>query len=152
MGKWLLSGVLDTHVSSESSLFLAFAGALHGVAKKAIIVPVRVLDCSGSGSYSGLLDALDWVKTDAAGRASVVNLSLGGPQSDILRVCHLADRFDDVVGLNNLNGQKPGELFYLLKRYPTLGKSIAWARGGHCQGICLIHKPRSTEWGTNCFG
>ena len=70
-----------THVAGT------IAGALHGVAKQATIVPVRVLDCSGSGSVAQLLAALDWVKTNAVfsrPAKSVVNLSLGGPFSELL--------------------------------------------------------------------
>ena len=63
------------------------AGALHGVAKQATVVPVRVLDCSGSGSLSQLIAGLDWVITNAVSfrpAKSVVNLSLGGPFSETL--------------------------------------------------------------------
>ena len=62
------------------------AGATFGVAKAATIVPVRVLSCYGSGSYSGVLDALEWIKDDAAGypNRAVVNMSLGGPRSSLV--------------------------------------------------------------------
>ena len=43
------------------------------------LVPVRVLDCTGSGSWSGVIAGLDWAKGDhAAGAPAVANLSLGG--------------------------------------------------------------------------
>ncbi|KAL2257586.1 hypothetical protein VTK26DRAFT_9452 [Humicola hyalothermophila] len=58
------------------------AGRTFGVAKRATVVAVKVLDRSGSGYMSYLLRGLDWAVADArkrgvAGRA-VVNLSLGG--------------------------------------------------------------------------
>ena len=55
------------------------AGKLYGVAKKATIVPVRVLDCGGEGQSSWILDALEWIEEDVArhGKPSVVNMSLG---------------------------------------------------------------------------
>ena len=49
-----------------------------GVAKQAPLVPVKVLDCAGSGSNAGVIAGLDWVGTQAKG---VVNMSLGGGAS-----------------------------------------------------------------------
>ena len=55
------------------------AGNAHGVAKDATVVPVRVLDCNGSGSWSGVIAGLDWVAGNhAAGTPAVANMSLGG--------------------------------------------------------------------------
>lgn len=62
------------------------AGTAYGVAKSATLVPVRVLDCTGSGSVSGIIAGLDWVMSDHAssGRPGVVNMSLNGPPSTAL--------------------------------------------------------------------
>ena len=58
------------------------AGATYGVAKGATIVPVRVLDCTGSGYNSDVVAGLDWIVANhAAGAPAVVNLSLGGAAS-----------------------------------------------------------------------
>lgn len=51
-------------------------GKKWGVAKTTNIVSVRVLDCSGSGTVSGVVQGLMWVYDNAVAR-SVVNLSLG---------------------------------------------------------------------------
>jgi subtilisin family serine protease len=54
-------------------------GATYGVAKAATVVGVRVLGCNGSGSMSGVLQALNWVvaeKLAAPDQPMVVNLSL----------------------------------------------------------------------------
>lgn len=61
-------------------------GAEHGVAKGVTLVPVRVLDCSGSGSVSSILAGLDWVLThhQQSRRPAVVNMSLGGSGSSAL--------------------------------------------------------------------
>lgn len=37
------------------------AGATFGVAKSATVVPVRALDCNGSGAIPGVIAGLDWV-------------------------------------------------------------------------------------------
>ncbi|MDQ0767661.1 subtilisin family serine protease [Pseudarthrobacter defluvii] len=58
------------------------AGAAYGVAKNATLVPVRVLDCSGSGYNSDVIAGLDWVAANhTAGTPAVANLSLGGAAS-----------------------------------------------------------------------
>ena len=66
-----------THVAG------VIGGSNYGVAKSATLVPVRVLDCQGSGSVSTLLAGLDWVLLDhqQSGGPAVVNMSLGGPAS-----------------------------------------------------------------------
>lgn len=59
------------------------AGSSYGVAKAATLVPVRVLDCNGSGSASSVIAGLEWIleRHTASPRPSVVNLSLGGGAS-----------------------------------------------------------------------
>ncbi|MGZ8868392.1 MAG: S8 family serine peptidase, partial [Thermoanaerobaculia bacterium] len=61
-------------------------GTEYGVAKSVTLVPVRVLDCSGSGSLSTLLAGLDWIleQHNLLPRPSVVNMSLGGSPSSAL--------------------------------------------------------------------
>jgi len=55
-------------------------GRTVGVAKGVTLVPVRVLDCTGSGTSSTVVAGLDWVAANAPA-GSVVNLSLGGGAS-----------------------------------------------------------------------
>lgn len=52
-------------------------GTKYGVAKSVTIVAVRVLDCSGSGTWSGVIAGIDWVTAHHAPNA-VANMSLGG--------------------------------------------------------------------------
>jgi subtilisin family serine protease len=52
------------------------AGAVHGVAKQVTLVGVRVLDCGGSGSSSGIIAGVDWVARNAV-KPAVANMSLG---------------------------------------------------------------------------
>jgi subtilisin family serine protease len=55
-------------------------GATYGVAKGVTLVAVRVLNCSGSGSWSGVIAGMDWVTANHSG-PSVANMSLGGGAS-----------------------------------------------------------------------
>lgn len=58
-------------------------GATYGVAKNVTIVAVRVLNCQGSGSNSGVIAGIDWV-TGQSARPAVANMSLGGGFSQSL--------------------------------------------------------------------
>lgn len=55
-------------------------GSTYGVAKAVQLVSVRVLDCTGSGSWSGVIAGIDWVTKNHTVK-SVANMSLGGPAS-----------------------------------------------------------------------
>ena len=58
-------------------------GATYGVAKSVTLIPVRVLNCAGSGSWSGVIAGMDWVVSHhAVGKAAVANMSLGGGASN----------------------------------------------------------------------
>ena len=60
-------------------------GSTYGVAKSVTLVAVRVLDCNGSGSNSGVIAGVDWVTSDhASGAKAVANMSLGGGASSAL--------------------------------------------------------------------
>jgi subtilisin family serine protease len=60
-------------------------GATWGVAKQVRLVAVRVLDCSGSGSISGVIAGVDWVTSNhQPGQTAVANMSLGGGASSAL--------------------------------------------------------------------
>ncbi|KAI0244112.1 hypothetical protein L0F63_001794 [Massospora cicadina] len=59
--------------------------ASYGVAKKATLVAVKVLDGSGSGSNSGVISGIDWIIGNRTeDDASVISLSLGGWKSKAL--------------------------------------------------------------------
>ncbi len=66
-----------THVAGT------LGGETHGVAKGVQLRGVRVLGCDGGGSVSGILAALDWLRTNAQ-RPAVANLSLGAGYSRAL--------------------------------------------------------------------
>ena len=56
-------------------------GSTYGVAKSVTLVPVRVLSCSGSGSWAGVIAGIDHVtaqKTQNPSIPMVANMSLGG--------------------------------------------------------------------------
>lgn len=52
----------------------------YGVAKHVKIHAVRVLDCQGSGTFSGVIEGIEWVTANHV-KPAVANMSLGGPAS-----------------------------------------------------------------------
>lgn len=59
-------------------------GTTYGVAKGVTLVAVRVLNCSGSGTTSGVIAGIDWATQNHASGAAVANMSLGGSASSAL--------------------------------------------------------------------
>ncbi len=55
-------------------------GTTWGVAKGVSLIPVRVLNCAGSGDVSGVIAGINWVANNTA-RPAVANMSLGGGKS-----------------------------------------------------------------------
>ena len=71
-------GTTDCH-GHGSHVAGTAAGSTFGLANQATIVPVRVLDCAGSGSTSGVVAGINWmINHHVAGQPAVANLSLGG--------------------------------------------------------------------------
>lgn len=98
------TGITTTHVEfggRAANVFDAFGGtgadcnghgtmvarvigsSTAGVAKAVRLRGVRVLDCNGSGTISGIIAGVDWVRVNRVNPA-VANLSLGGGASSAL--------------------------------------------------------------------
>lgn len=93
-------------------------GARYGVAKRVRLVAVRVLDCTGHGSYSAIIAGIDWVTAHAV-RPAVVNMSLEGPASPAL---------DDAV-----------------RRSVATGITYVVAAGNHSGNACTESPARITD-------
>lgn len=66
-----------THVAGTA------AGTLHGVAKRARIVPVKVLRCTGDGTDVAVAEAIEWIIEDhRAGTPAVAVMSFGTTATD----------------------------------------------------------------------
>ncbi|WP_247601899.1 S8 family peptidase [Cellulomonas denverensis] len=90
-----------THVAGT------LGGTTYGVAKQVTLVPVRVLNCTGSGTSSQLIAGIDWVVADhKPGQPAVANISLGGAASDAIDAAVqrlVADGVTVVVAAGNGN-------------------------------------------------
>jgi subtilisin family serine protease len=67
-----------THVAAT------IGGSTYGVAKGISLVPVRVLDCAGSGFISDVIAGINWAVTNKPAGPSVISMSLGGGASQLL--------------------------------------------------------------------
>ncbi|KAK4169890.1 peptidase S8/S53 domain-containing protein [Cladorrhinum sp. PSN259] len=69
-------------------------GRTVGVAKRATIISVKVLDKNGGGSISGIIQAINWIVADAVSRGvarkSVIAMMAGGSYSAALNAAVLA--------------------------------------------------------------
>jgi subtilisin family serine protease len=66
-----------THVAGS------VGGTTWGVAKNTQLIAVRVLDCNGSGSLSGVIAGVDWVQANHV-KPAVANMSLGAGANSTL--------------------------------------------------------------------
>lgn len=66
-----------THVAGS------IGAATYGVAKSAKLIGVRVLDCQGSGTISGVIAGIEWVTVNHV-KPAVANMSLGGGASQAI--------------------------------------------------------------------
>lgn len=94
------SGVDDgnghgTHVAGTIAAVDNNIGVI-GVAAGATVIPVKVLDSRGSGSYDGVIAGIDFVAANGS-NGDVANLSLGGPVSQAV---------DDAVAAAATSGVK----------------------------------------------
>ena len=83
-GRNFVNGADDTNTADCNGHGTHVAGTVggltSGVAKSVALIPVRVLDCQGSGAWSGVIAGIDFVANNTL-RPAVANLSLGGGAS-----------------------------------------------------------------------
>lgn len=71
-----------THVAGSIAAIDNKIGVV-GIAAGATVIPVKVFDSNGSGTYSGVIRGVDYVAANARS-GDVANMSLGGPIFQIL--------------------------------------------------------------------
>lgn len=94
-------------------------GSRYGVAKETTLVPVRVLDCAGRGTNSGIIAGMDWVAQQPRTTPRVANMSLGGGASAAV---------DAAVG-----------------RMTGAGVTVVVAAGNESQNACNVSPARASS-------
>ena len=116
-----ISGETSSDCNGHGTHVAGTVGAkTYGVAKLSLLRGVKVLSCSGSGSSSGVLAGIDWVRVNHV-KPAVANMSLGGGFSQAEN--------DAVVNLSNA------------------GVFVAVAAGNENQDACNV-SPASAGYGT----
>jgi subtilisin family serine protease len=137
-------------------------GAVYGVAKQVTLVAVRVLDCNGSGSWSGVVAGMDWVAGDASG-PSVANMSLGGGSSTavndaVTRMYNAGVPVVVAAGNGNMAGREQDACNYSPAGAPnayTVGATTSsdsktsWSNYGNCVNIFAPGASITAAWYTN---
>jgi subtilisin family serine protease len=148
-----------THVASTTG------GAAYGVAKGATLWAVRVLDCGGSGTWSGVVAGMDWVAADAQSTTSpaVANMSLGGGSSSTVddAVARLYNAGVPVIvaaGNGNMGGRAQDACGYSPAGAPhayTVGATnnddskTSWSNYGPCVDIFAPGRSITAAWYTS---
>ena len=149
-----------THVSGT------VGGTTWGVAKAVSLVAVRVLNCSGSGTWSGVVAGIDWVVGNHASGPAVSNMSLGGGASTTVDDAvkrMIADGVASAVAAGNGNqaGIAQDACKYSPARVPeamTIGATTktdaktSWSNYGNCVDWFAPGSGITSDWlngGTN---
>jgi len=144
-----------THVASTAG------GTTYGVAKSATLVAVRVLDCGGSGSWSGVVGGMDWVAANAGG-TGVANMSLGGGSNATVddavgRMFAKGVAVIVAAGNGNMGGKEQDACNYSPARAPnayTVGATTSsdsktsWSNFGNCVNIFAPGASITAAWYT----
>ena len=143
-------------------------GTSYGVAKGVGLVAVRVLDCAGEGTISGVVAGVDWVTGHhVPGSPAVANMSLGGSASstldDAVRAS-IADRVTYVVAAGNGNAfgatsacnESPARVTEAITVSATdnRDRKASWANYGTCvdwfaPGVDIVSASSETDAGTS---
>lgn len=137
-------------------------GTSFGVAKNVTLIGVRVLDCNGSGSWSGVIAGMDWVASQANG-PSVANMSLGGGGSVAIddAVARMFDAGVPVIvaaGNGDRRGREQNACNYSPARAPrayTVGATTntdgktSWSNYGDCVDIFAPGASITAAWHTS---
>jgi subtilisin family serine protease len=137
-------------------------GATYGIAKAVSLVAVRVLDCGGSGSWSGVIAGMDWVAANHKSPA-VANMSLGGGAStsvdDALnRLINSGVTVGVAAGNGNRGGRQQDACGFSPARVAaaiTVGATdktdtkTSWSNYGSCVDIFAPGSGITSAWNTS---
>ena len=137
-------------------------GNTYGVAKGVKLYAVRVLDCGGSGTNSGVIAGVDWVTANHV-KPAVANMSLGGGLSTALddavnRSIAAGVTYAIAAGNGNRGGRQQDACGYSPARVPaaiTIGATnsadakASWSNYGPCVDFFAPGVSITSSWYTS---
>jgi subtilisin family serine protease len=133
-------------------------GETYGVAQDVGLVAVRVLDCQGSGTTSGVIAGVDWVTSHhSAGSPAVANMSLGGGASSSLDTAvknSIADGVTYAVAAGNENADACGGSPSRVANALTIGSTTStdarssFSNWGSCLDMFAPGSGITSAWST----
>lgn len=137
-------------------------GTIYGVSKNVLLIAIRVLDNSGSGSTSGVIAGIDWVAANHI-KPAVANMSLGGGASTSIddAVARMYDAGIPVIvaaGNGNMAGREQPACNYSPARAPkayTVGATTSsdakasYSNYGDCVNIFAPGSSITSAWHTS---
>jgi subtilisin family serine protease len=147
-----------THVAGT------IGGSTYGVAKGVSLVGVRVLNCNGSGSTSGVIAGINWVTGNhQPGQPAVANMSLGGGASSALDTAvrnSIADGVSYAVAAGNGNifgmqanacNYSPARVTEAMTISATNSSDVkaSWANYGNCVDWFAPGVSITSAWSTS---
>jgi subtilisin family serine protease len=137
-------------------------GATYGVAKGVTLIAVRVLDCNGSGSWSGVIAGIDWVTANHV-KPAVANMSLGGGASTsvdnaVANSIAAGVTYAIAAGNGNRGGRQDDACKYSPARVPTAltisasnssDAKPSWANYGNCVDFFAPGVSITSAWYTS---
>ncbi len=137
-------------------------GTTYGVAKAVKLFAVRVLDCNGSGSTSGVIAGVDWVTSNHV-KPAVANMSLGGGASSSLDTAvtnsiNAGVSYAVAAGNGNIAGRPQNACNYSPARVPaalTIGatnssdQEASWSNYGSCVDLLAPGVSITSAWSTS---
>ena len=177
------TGILPTHQEFGSRAFIGFdayggdgidrqghgthvagtiGGNVYGVAKDVLLIAVKVLDDSGSGTTTGVIAGMDWVAGNHI-KPAVANMSLGGGASTaiddaIQRMYEAGVPVAVAAGNGNFIGRQDDACKYSPARAPnayTIGATTStdakasYSNYGNCVDLFAPGSSITSAWYTN---
>lgn len=133
-------------------------GTTYGVAKGVSLVGVRVLNCSGSGTTSGVIAGINWVTSNHTTGKAVANMSLGGGISTSLDTAVKNSIADGVVYAISAGNSNRDACKYSPARVPeaiTVGATTStdarasYSNYGNCLDLFAPGSSITSAWWTS---